>query len=97
MSIEEGVESELEEIKKQVIEIRDNHLMHVNARLDKLEDRLRAPLSSLYLLGVFAVFIAVVVFVSLPASIAWPVAGVCSVILVLVGIGIRRLVKTKSG
>ena len=97
MGVEEGMKSELEEIRKQVIEIKDNHLVHVNARLDTLESKLRAPLSSLYLLAAFVIFVGIIGFISLPATIGWPIVGICGAILVLALIGIKRLAITKRG
>jgi len=95
MSIEDSLREEIKELKSQVANIRDNELKHIDARLDTLESRLRAPLSSLYLLAAFVIFIGIIGFISLPAIIGWPIVGVCVIVLVLALIGIRRLAATK--
>lgn len=95
MSIEDTLRSEIEKLKSEISQIRENELKHIDARLDTLEGRLRAPLSSLYLLAGFVIFVGIVGFVSLPASIGWPIVGICSAILVLTIFGIKRLVATK--
>ena len=95
MSIEDSLREEIKELKSQVAKIRDNELKHIDARLDTLESRLRAPLSSLYLLAAFVIFVGIIGFISLPAIIGWPIAGVCVIVLVLALIGIKRLAATK--
>ncbi len=95
MGIEDTLRGEVEELKSQVAKIKDNELKHIDARLDTLESRLRAPLSSLYLLAAFVIFVGIIGFISLPAIIGWPIVGVCVIVLVLALIGIKRIAATK--
>ena len=91
MGLEDTLREEIKELKSQVAKIRDNELKHVDARLDTLESKLRAPLSSLYLVAAFVIFVGIIGFVNLPAIVGWPIVGICTIILVLALIGIRRL------
>ena len=95
MSIEETLHEQIEELRSQLTKIRENELKHIDARLDTLESKLRAPLSSLYLLAAFVIFVGVIGFISLPAIIGWPIVGICITILILALIGIKRLAATK--
>jgi len=95
MSIEATLREEIKELKSQLTKIRENELKHIDARLDTLESKLRAPLSSLYLLAAFVIFVGIIGFVSLPAIIGWPIVGICITILILALIGIKRLAATK--
>ena len=95
MSIEETLREQIAELRSQLDKIRDNELKHIDARLDTLESKLRAPLSSLYLLAAFVIFVGIIGFISLPAIIGWPIVGICVIILVLALIGIKRLTATK--
>ena len=95
MSIEDTFREQIEELKRQLTQIKENELKHIDARLDTLESKLRTPLSSLYLLAAFVIFVGIVGFISLPATIGWPIVGICVAILVLALIGIKRLTATK--
>lgn len=82
-------------LRGQVQQITDNKLAHINERLETLFVHIRAPLSTFYVSAAFVIFVAIVGVISLPASIGWPIAGICGAILCPITVGINRLAKTK--
>ncbi len=86
-----NVKKELNDIKDSLKQITENELVHINERLLTLENHVKAPRSTFYLVAAFTVFVGVLGVMILPAPVGWPLAGVCGAVLVLSVIGIKKL------
>jgi hypothetical protein len=90
------ITQEINELKETVDKIRYNELVHMEKRLVNLESKARTPLTTLYLIVAFAIFVGFVAVISLPESIGWSVAGIAGLIIILAGLAIFKIITTKS-
>lgn len=88
------IEEEIAELKDAVHKIRHNELAHIETRLSDLESKVRMPLTTLYLILAFIIFIISVAVITLPPPIGWSVAGIGGVIVILTSLAIFRIIKT---
>ena len=93
----ESIAEEIKELRKTVDTIRHNELVHVEERLSNLEGKMRAPLSTAYLIVAFAVFIGILAAFNLPPLIGRSVAGVSGAVAGLGLFYIFRTVKKRPG
>lgn len=85
----------IEQIREDIKKIRENELAHIDVRLSNLESKARAPLTSLYLVAAFAVFVGIVAVVTFSGALAVSVAVICGAILVLSILAIGKTIGIK--
>ena len=89
------VNRNIEEMREDIKRIRENELAHIDARLSDVESKVRAPLTTLYLVAAIAVFVGLVAVVTFSGALAASIAGICGVILVLALLAVRKTVRIR--
>ena len=91
-----SITKEVHDLKEIVDKIRYNELVHIESRVGNLETKIRTPLTTLYLIIAFVIFVGCVAVLNLPASIGWSIAGVSCLIVILAGLAIFKTVSRKQ-
>ena len=85
----------IKKIREDIKKIRENDLAHIDVRISNLERKVRAPLTSLYMIAAFAVFVGIVAVVTFSGALAVSIAAICGAILVLSILAIRKTIGIK--